>query len=340
MRCRDSVPVFAGLALALSGAQLRAQDSEPEPETPAAEVTGEPDDPGRLLLEPNELTDPAPPPPQAPPPNEFKVDLEFHLRTDLRDVEGDVWTYHTDAAYRRTFQISEDWTLRWEIGGEYSHYEFSDTGGLPGADGSAFDDLYQFGTLAVLTYRVNEQWSVYGGGFFGFGVADGAEVGDALIGGASVGFTWISSPKLVLGLGITARTLIEDDVQITPTPIVRWQFHEDARLETFTLPQGFALAVTATPVQELDVRVFAGYQYRQWRLGEYGDELDEGVFRDGIATIGAGLTWRPAPMAELSTDVGAVVYRKLEFLNDGGHEFDDIETDPYAMFRLRFILRF
>jgi len=319
------------------GPAASAQDERPETPEPRQPGPEPREDPGRLLLEPEQ---PAREAPGSLPANEIRFDQEFHLPTDLRGTEGDVVSFHSDVVYGRTFSLGESWSLDLSVGGEYSYYDFDDAGPLADPAGAPIDDLFQFGALGVLTHRIDDHWSVYGAGYFGFGAEADAEVGDALIGGGSVGFTWAQSPELVLGFGITLRSELEDDVRITPTPIVRWQFQENARLETRTLPQGFALAVTTEMAEGLDVSVFAGWQFRQWRLAERAGVLDEGILRDGLVSIGTGVSWRPSGNIELRGDVAAVVYRELEFFDEGGREIEDLEADPYAAFRLRLVFRF
>lgn len=265
----------------------------------------------------------------------------IYFPTDLRGVAGHVRSVQTGITLDISHQFNDQLSLNSTLGFEYSDYEFGDADPFTGGSLEPFDSLWQFGALVSLNYRIDEQWSIIGAGFAGFGFEDGANLGDSVVGGGALGVGYVASQRFRIIGGISVRTLLEDNPLITPLIVLVWQFDEKARLETINLPQGFGLTVITTPIEDWEFAIFGGWQFRQWRLNSGGPPVAaNGVFRDSNILLGGSITWTATPQVLVSLRGGATLYRDLELLTSSGSEIQDIETDPGAFLGLRLEFRF
>ncbi len=255
------------------------------------------------------------------------------------DDNGEVQVSRSGVALGVRQPLGDRLTLDTRFGFEYSHYNFDDAD-IEGTD-SPFSDVYSGGIFAILSYKIDEQWSVNGAGFVAAAGEFDADFGDSIFGGGGVSLGWRQSERFFIAFGADIRTRLEDDPIVTPQIVIRWQATDDLRVETIDLPQGVGIGVTTEFAEAWEATLYAGFSLRQYRLNDDGPgRLADGVVRDTRVPVGLRFTWKPSTLISLSIDGGAYVYQEYEFVRSSGVEFDEIETDPAPFVGLRLSLRF
>lgn len=278
-------------------------------------------------------------PPEAAPVVTLRFDGSYTFGADFDDGDGEVAITRAGAIIGIRTPLGERFTLNKRFGFEYSHYDFDDAD-IEGTD-DPFSDVYSGGVFAVLTYDIDEVWSVNGAGFIAAAGEADADIGDSIFGGGGLSLGWRPSERFFIAFGVDVRTRLEDDPIVSPQLVIRWQATDDLLIETVDLPQGAGLGITTEFAEAWRATLYGGFSYRQYRLDDDGPgRLEDGVIRDIRVPVGLRLVWSPSALVSLAVDGGAYVYQEFEFLNSNGVEFSEIETDPAAFVGLRLTLRF
>src|SRR6185503_2748585 len=95
-----------------------------------------------------------------------------------------------------------------------------------------WDDIHTFRATVLAHYAIDERWTVFGGPSIAVSGESDADVSDAVTFGGALGATYRFSESLVLGVGFTASTEIEDDARLRPLVIVNWQINDRWSLES------------------------------------------------------------------------------------------------------------
>ena len=109
---------------------------------------------------------------------------------------------------------------------DFHHYDFSSSSRFQ------WNDIHFANYVPLFSWKVNQQWSLLAAPIVRLNMAGDAKIKDSLRGGGFVGFNYIYSPTLSLGLAIGALDQIEDDAQIVPIPIINWKFADAWMLRT------------------------------------------------------------------------------------------------------------
>lgn len=262
------------------------------------------------------------------------------LSADLEDAPGDVYSSHSGLGIALGTPLNERLSLNLNLAFELSAYDFSSADPFTGSTTAIPDNFVQVGLQAILNYTLNDQWSLVGGGFLGFAMDPDADLGDAIIGGGTFGAGYIHSEDFRITFGLTVRSRIEDDPLVTPLIVVYNRINDRSYFQTVSMPQGFGLSFVTEPLDDVEFELFGGWQYRQWRLDGGPAAVSDGVLRDSLIVLGAGVAWKPTSRLELRLRAGAVVFRELEVLSSSGSEVSDVETNAGAFIGVRLAYRF
>lgn len=257
------------------------------------------------------------------------------------DDGGDFDVTRFNGSVDLSFELGDDLDMALNLGLARDMYDFS---GGPGSFGMGrpWDDINSASAGARFTLRTDNQWEIWGGPLVRFSAEDGADIGDAITGGGTVGFTHHFSEDLALGAGLGVVTQIEDSTAIYPIIVVDWRIDDDLRLRTgggvgTSGWGGVELIWNFAPEWELGLG--GGFESRQFRLNDNGP-FPDGVGEDRGMPIFARLGYDINPNVELNLIAGMIASGELRLENSRGVRIqeEDFDSTPFVgiNFRLRF----
>ncbi|MCH7645385.1 MAG: hypothetical protein IH974_11185 [Myxococcales bacterium] len=256
-----------------------------------------------------------------------------HLfETDLDNTSVEVKRNSLLAIAGHRFALSDSVGLLTQAAYQLSAYDFSGDGGV------LWKDINQVTTMMMIDWRLDEHWSVLGGGLFRFSGEAGADFGDSLTGGGFGGFQYTWSENLRTGFLLGAMSQIEDDAAILPLPLVTWKFAESwmFRLGVSQLGAvGYGPELSWMGSEKWELGFGASYQSRRYRLDQ-GDLVGE----ETSMPIYARLGWHPTPSSILELMAGVAVAGEIRQETSRGSKIFNEDTDPSATISLRGNIRF
>jgi len=207
-----------------------------------------------------------------------------------------------------------------------------------GGGGDPWDNIETFTAVALLQYRLDEHWMLYGGPLLRTAAEVGADVGDATRGGAAIGANYIVDENLSLGGGLLVIGQLEDNTLVMPILTLNWNFADEWRLKV-----GFTDLATAGYGAEL-----LWDFHPNWKLA-FGGAFHKSRFRiennDGIGqeksfTLTAAATWSPNRTFSGTAFAGLATGGKLRLEDSGGTELADNKYDTAPILGLKADLRF
>ncbi len=256
-----------------------------------------------------------------------------HLfETDLDNTPVEVERDSLLAIAGHRFALSDSVGLVTQASYQLSAYDFSGDGG------TLWKDINQVTAMMMIDWKLDEHWSLFGGGLFRFSGESGADFDDSLTGGGFGGFQYTWSESLKTGLLLGAVSRIEDDAAILPLPLVTWKFAESwkFRLGVSQLGAvGYGPELSWMASEKWELGFGASYQSRRYRL----DTLDQ-VGEETSMPIYARLGWHPTPSRILELMAGVAVAGEIRHETSNGSKIFDKDTDPSATISLRGNIRF
>ena len=219
----------------------------------------------------------------------------------------------------------------------FNHYDFK------GFFTDPWEDIHTVRTAPLLHYRIDDEWSVFGGPAIGFSAEDGADLGDSFTAGGIVGFGYRANDRLTVGMALGVFSRIEDDAAILPLPIVDWRFAED-----WTLRVGFQEVAANGGVgakigynlnEKWEFGAGVQFQQRRFRLSEDGP-VPDGVGRDRSASVYLEAKWKATEKCALEALIGIAAGGEYRIEDEDGHKLGDTDYDPSALIGVRGVFTF
>jgi len=223
------------------------------------------------------------------------------------------------------FRFDEDWSLIANVVYQGSYYDFTD-----GASPFRWDDIHQITGLALAGWKLDERWSLQGGGLIRAAGESGAEFDDAVTAGGLLGFGYRASDDLQLGLLLGAVTQIEDPAALLLVPQVDWRFVDRWKLHlglTGLAYTGIGPELSFAPSESWEVALGASYQKRRYRLDDHS-RIDDGVGQETTAPIYTRVQWRPHAHFLVDLFAGVSVGGQLRLENRNGDKLQTSGYDP------------
>ncbi len=255
------------------------------------------------------------------------------------DDGGEFNVTRAHGEFGATYTFNPDLKIDVSFGYEFSTYDFSGSSGFGALD--PWEDIHSLRLRALLTGRIDDQWSVFGGPIITFSGED--DFDDAFAGGGLIGASYRFSDTLTLGGGISLISELEDDVAVFPVFVVNWNFAQDWTLRnsqaTLGLGQGGGLEVAWAFADDWELGLGVQYQWRQFRLDDSGT-APNGVGEELSFPLYANATWRISPTAHLSMFGAIAVGGEIEVQNSSGNTISDQDYDPAGLIGARLTWRF
>ncbi len=198
---------------------------------------------------------------------------------------------------------------------------------------------------SVLQWRMDDNWTIYGGGFLKMSADSDVALTQGTTGGILGGFNYKFSDTLSLGLGLAVVSQLQNSASVLPLITAKWQFADDWRLDvglTDVATMGYG-AVAKWHFNDAWDFGF-GVQYHQSRfeiarpVGSPG--VGNGVGQEKAASIFADATWHATPMVDVGGFVGFTAGGNLAVYDNHRDEIRGNNYDPAAILGVTGSIRF
>lgn len=231
---------------------------------------------------------------------------------------------------------------------EYDDYGFSGT--VPfSRDGQLrpardpWDDSHLLSYSMRLSYRLDREWSLFGGPTVGVLGESGADLSDSITYGGMLGVRKRVSPNFSIGLGVIAVTGIEEGVSALPLVFVDWKISERVHIRNGRPQPGLRGTAGAEIDWEFAPRwVLAGgfaFDRRRFRLD------DEGIAPDGVAEnsafpVYARGSYQFNDQWSFGAMAGVLLGGQLTIEDEDGHKIGETDYDTAPFFGINLAARF
>jgi hypothetical protein len=279
-------------------------------------------------------------PPGSPHPGlnvRFDADSSYLFEADLEGSSGSFDRARAGGRVTLLTPLSESLLVSVSLGGGGSIYNFrGPTGLIPGSD-DPWETIETYSAGANILYKINEQWTLFGGLNGASSGEDGAAFDKTLTIGGSLGASYAVSEELSIGLGVTAQTRLEDDPFILPLPLFDWTLPYDPQ-HRWRIAAGGArigparaagIAAYFSPTKELTLSAGIGAfgLGGDFRLSQTGP-VPGGVGRDSSFPVLAGIDWHPRPWISLAGFGGVGLFGELEVVDSNGDTLGSRDVAP------------
>ena len=222
--------------------------------------------------------------------NDFKYELsanyEYGFDTEI-DNGGSFSLNRYSIGVDLKKQIDKQWSISLDAGYSLSDYDFSGSEGFGALD--PWDKINKASVGFRVNYQLSRKWGVGAGPFVRFSGESGADFGDSVTYGGTLGFLYTPSRNFFAGAGVFISSRIEDDVLFVPGLLFNWQINEKLRFSSlltgirtelgprvqfnYDIGQGFSTGLSV------------GYEFQRFRLD------DEVIAVNGVGDIKVLPVW-------------------------------------------------
>jgi hypothetical protein len=225
---------------------------------------------------------------------------------------------------------------------QYSYYHAGNIGG-DAIDETRNMSVNMLRLTALLSYQLDDEWTIYGGPSGAFAAQAGAEIGDSLTGGVLGGFNYHWSDTLSVGAGLGIFSRLGEKASVLPFVTADWAFADqwDVRVgfQEVAGNGGYGGEVTYDFLNNFKLGGGIQVEQKRWRLKDRGDR-DGGVAQDRNVPLYAKLTWEPHQEFALEAIAGVAVGGQLRVQDASGHHWRSNDYDPSGLFGLRAVWKF
>jgi len=240
-------------------------------------------------------------------------------------------------------KLAEPLTLALSAGFQYDNYDF---GGIPfpvvGSTIDPWDDIHTLRFGGLLTYAINQQWSVSGGLFGQFSQERGASWQDGFSGGGLVSVSYRFGERGVIGGGVGVTSAIEDDARLFPVFVIDVPLTDTIRISSLRVPtplarNGIEIICNAAPT--LEFALGTRYDRSRFRLNDSGS-VPGGIGEDLEIPVWLRCTWTPAPNMRVDLMAGVIAWREFRISEGNGLRIDTDRGNATATLGAAFSMTF
>jgi hypothetical protein len=250
----------------------------------------------------------------------------YTFESDLDEGAGSVSVSRAGAAVDLDFPVAGRSAIIAGVGAEASFYEFSDAEPPFGEADGPVETTRELDLSLGFRTQVSDRVSLRAVALLRSSGESGADFGETLTYGGAVGVAYAASERLILGVGIGARTQLEEDALVIPLPLIVWRATDKFTLRTGGGARGPGIEASYALTDTLTLSADVGYESRDFRLDDEGVAPD-GVFRDRRVPVALGVTWKAGEQVELGLRAGAFVWQNYELNDANGDDITDSDAD-------------
>jgi len=208
--------------------------------------------------------------------------------------------------------MSPDLTVDLKFTYGFEQYDFDGATGFGAL--APWEDIQTIDFSANFQYQATSDWILFGGPILKVARESGSNWEDGIMGGGFFGATHILNKNLVLGAGLGAISLIEDDARIFPVIVVDWLIIENFRLNTTNSATRNGVELVYEGFPDWEFGVGFALQFRRFRLDNTG-VAPGGVGEESVTPLTIRITYQPRDDYRFNLYGG--------FFSDGELELDD-----------------
>lgn len=239
-------------------------------------------------------------------------------------------------------KIDDQWSVATSFKYELDSFHFKDTGGM-----YPWGNVNTFSGVALVQYRLDEKWLIYGGPIVRGSAESGASWGQAVKPGAAAAFNYFWSDTFSIGGGFLAMGQIKDDEHSTlflPIITLNWKFADDWRLKvgfTDLATGGYGADVLWDFHPQWQADFGLALHKNRFRIeGNGANGSTDGVGQESGGTLTAALNWMPCKEFTGTGFVGATVGGKVRTDNSSGIELNDTKYKTTGIIGLKATFNF
>ncbi|MCA8922845.1 MAG: hypothetical protein KDD82_13610, partial [Planctomycetes bacterium] len=241
---------------------------------------------------------------------------------------GRVELRQTAAEVQLSVPLTRPLTLSFGVRGASRRVDFEDAFELDPVSGDPFEQLTSGRVTVGAQLRLGPVFAIASTNVQ-VALEDGASFEDAITFGGLLGVSYAFTPNFALGLGALVRSRLEENVQVIPLPLIRFNVELSAwwRL-TVGAPEGVQLIFSPDPsfVAQLGIG-FRGGIAQDVRLDDRGF-APEGVARSRRIPVQLQLRWSPLERLTLGLDAGVFLWQKVQIDDRRGNDLTEDRTEP------------
>ena len=200
------------------------------------------------------------------------------------------------------------------------------------------DTIHVFRFNPMLTYMLNDKWSLTGGPSFQLSAESGADAGDAVTGGGSAGVGYKWSDNLAIALGVVVTTQIEDDARVQPFVVINWGITESLSLGMEARnSRGGEAQLSYALGDHWELGIGAGFRRERFRLDDAG-LIKDGVGEEESTVVNLRVAYKVSETFTIEGYGGTTVDGELRIENKDGDKIgkSDYDNAGYGGVRLKF----
>jgi hypothetical protein len=280
--------------------------------------------------------------PDGPRPTPFLLHARAEYQFDSGiDSAGDFNVIRAMGGAGFAFPIGDRFGMALGGGFGYKGYDFESAPVFGGSE--PWENIYTTILSALAGFKIDDQWSVFGGGIFSLSAEEGADFGSSFTGGGVIGAGYRASPDFVVRLGVSVVSQIEDDVAVLPVVQLDWRITDRWRARAGSLDTGatdvIGAGLTYKLTEQWSIGGRIGYARDRFRLDDSGF-APEGVGQDDRFKATLSVTWRPTDTFELGLIGGMAFGGELRIEDEDGDRLFKEDYDPAAVVGARMAFRF
>ena len=251
--------------------------------------------------------------------------------SDHANFDSDIGEFkrsHIEASISASRRIGSSSMLSVEFGAGLLNYDIDPSATSVAGDaadiGSEFDDITTLSLMGIFADRTDEGHSWFiGGGAISNSEQD-ADFGDSVDGIITGGFGYRVSNELEIGLGVVARTRLDDDALIVPFPQLKYSINEFWSINS----EGAGLRINYKASEAVDYGVYGKFQSTTFRLDDSHAFASEGMATHRSFPLAFFAHYSPNDTIKLKGSVGAMIGGELEILDTAGNDVASQDIDP------------
>jgi len=258
--------------------------------------------------------------------------------TDFDDEIGQFQYNALIAGLNAKRKIGDSSSLNIDLDAGWYSYDITPSASSVAGDaasiGSEFDDVTTLSLITTLSHQYNDTGSWFVGGGVLVGLENGADFGDSVDGIIVGGFRHKVNDQLEVGLGVYARTRLDDDVLIVPLPQIKYTIDEYWSIES----QGAGAKINYHATDALDYGIYGQYESTTFRLDDTHSFAADGMVTQRSFPIGFYAQYQPNDTIHITGRVGGLLAMELEILDTNGNEVatQDIDTGIFGSLSVSF----
>ncbi len=284
------------------------------------------------------IDDGAPTPATVEQPAEKSIFLPIKVTTGLSeqfksdiDSGGSFSLMRFKAAATVPVRLGDTFVLSTSMRYTFDNYTFDN---IP----DPWQNINTLSVASILAWRMDDTWTIYGGGFAKWSAESGATFSDGATGGGLVGFNYKVDDNLTLGAGLVAMSVLEDDAKVLPLILAKWKFADYWRLDvglTDVSNLGYGAKLNWLYNEQFEFGLGAQFQNSRFRI-----ERANGVGQDRSTAVYIDGTWHASPLFDLNAYVGIAAGGQLQVDTSTGKKVLETDYNPAPMLGVNATLKF